>query len=169
MIHHIIGSAMGPILKPALICHIVNDIGRWGSGFVIAVSAINKNPEIAYRSWYEEKQKTGELLPLGNTQIAPIDTEVSVCNMVAQHDIRVIDGVSPIRYDALEQCLDYVNKLAVACKRTLHMPRIGAVRSGGDWATIEAMIRKAAKVETYIYTLEAEKNMWDTVYENEVI
>src|SRR4030042_122017 len=166
MIHHLIGSAMEPVVKPALLPHIVKNIGRWGAGYVIAVSKICPHPENAYHNWYEEKQKTGELLPLGNTQIVPIDNEVSVCNMVAQHDIRVIDGVPPIRYEALKRCLDYVNTIAVASKRTLHMPRIGAVRSGGDWATIEAMILKAAKEETYIYTLEAEKNMWDTVYEN---
>jgi hypothetical protein len=166
MIHYLIGSAMKPILKPALLPHIVNDIGLWGSGYVLAVSAVNPNPEAAYLKWFAEKQKTGELLPLGNTQIVPIDNEVSVCNMVAQHGVRSIDGAPPIRYEALEQCLIFVNLVAVASKRTIHMPRIGAVRSGGDWTTIEALIREISKVETYIYTLETEKDMWNTIYEN---
>jgi hypothetical protein len=159
---------MEPVLKPALIPHIVNTHGRWGSGFVLAVSKVNMNPEKAYLEWFKKKQETGELLPLGATQIVPIDTEVSVCNMVAQYDTRVIDGIPPIRYEALEKCLNYVNTVAEASKRTLHLPRIGAIRSGGRWETIEELIRKNAHVETYIYTLEAEKDMWDTVYENEV-
>ena len=46
------------------------------------------------------------------------------------------------------------------------MPRIGAVRSGGDWDKIEKIIKKYATVETYIYTLENEKNMWECEYED---
>lgn len=169
MIHHIIGSALEPIKKPALICHIVNDIGRWGSGFVIAVSNVDSAPEDAYKNWYKHRRFNGsETLPLGEIQVVPVDNvnSILVVNMVAQHDIRTIDGTPPIRYPALEECLIKVNTLAVTMGATLHMPRIGAVRSGGDWAKIEKIIERQAKVENYIYTLDIEKDMWDSPYEN---
>lgn len=167
MIHHIIGSAMEPIKKPALICHIVNDICLWGSGFVLAVSAVDKRPEQAYKSWYQHCKHNGKVsLPLGEIQVVGIDDDITIVNMVAQHDIRIIDGTPPIRYPALEECLIKVNDLAVTMGATLNMPRIGAVRSGGSWEKIEKIIERQAKVENYIYTLEVEKDMWDSQYEN---
>jgi hypothetical protein len=46
------------------------------------------------------------------------------------------------------------------------MPRLGAVLSGGSWNLIENIIKKTMTVETYIYTLESQKDRWPTKYEN---
>lgn len=162
-IHYIIGSALEPIKTPAIIPHICNDKKRWGSGFVIAVSKVNPEPETQYRAWSESCN--GDL-PLGETQIIQIDDNIWVANMVAQHDTKVIDGVPPLRIDALRNCLKYVNEYAMGRNATIHAPRIGAVRSGGNWEDIEKVLMSVLTVETYIYTLEIEKNMWNTEYEN---
>ena len=106
------------------------------------------------------------LLPLGVIQSVPVEDDITIINMVAQHDIKSIDNVPPIRYESLEVCLSTVYKLAYEQKYSIHMPRIGAVRSGGDWDKIEKIIKKYATVETYIYTLENEKNMWECEYED---
>ena len=40
-----------------IIVHVCNDIGRWGKGFVMAVSRRWKAPEQAYREWYSQSQQ----------------------------------------------------------------------------------------------------------------
>jgi len=158
-----IGDAMQPIKKPALIIHICNDIGKWRSGFVLAVSKVNKKPEEVYLK--AAKACNGNI-PLGECQVVPIDTDITVINMIAQHDTKTILGIPPIRMDALTKCLLEVNNIAVVNGATVHAPRIGAVRSGGNWKDIEKIIISTLTVDTYIYTLEIEKDMWDETYLN---
>lgn len=163
-LHYLIGDALQPVKKPAVICHICNDKVRWGSGFVIAVSRVLPEPERQYNAW--GKLCKGNL-PLGKSQVIQIDHGVWVINMIAQHDTQVIDGVPPIRIEALRCCLTSVNDFAKENGATVHAPRIGAVRSGGRWEDIERVILSTLTVDTYIYTLKIEKDMWDTKYEND--
>jgi O-acetyl-ADP-ribose deacetylase (regulator of RNase III) len=149
-LHYFIGDATDPIVKPALICQVNNDIGGWGSGFVISLSNKNKNPEEAYHRWYKENKNT---FVLGAIQIVPFTENVWVANMIAQHGIRWKGKIPPIRYDALEKCLNSAYKYAKDNGCTLHAPRLGAVLSGGDWFTIENIIKKIMTVDTYVYTL----------------
>jgi O-acetyl-ADP-ribose deacetylase (regulator of RNase III) len=45
-INYIKGDATAPISKgEKIICHICNDIGGWGKGFVLAISKRWKEPE----------------------------------------------------------------------------------------------------------------------------
>jgi hypothetical protein len=162
-LHYLIGSAMEPICEPAIIPHICNDIGVWGSGFVLAVSAVNKLPERSYLDW---KRAMVNNLPLGICQTVPITDTMWVVNMIAQRGIQTIDGIPPLRLEALAECLKKVNDLAKLHGATVHAPRIGAVRSGGKWSDIEKVIKENLTVDTYIYTLEIEKDMWDSDYEN---
>ena len=168
MIHHLIGSALEPISKPASILHIVNDMGKWKSGFVIAISKKYSQPEEYYKRWFSEQNNLGLLLPLGEIQRVKVDAALTyIVNMVAQHNTKIIASVPPIRYQALRRCLRLANFLACSDGHTIHMPRIGAVRSGGDWTKIEQIIKEEALVDNYIYTLPEEKDMWDCTYENE--
>lgn len=162
-LHYLIGDALYPVKKPAVIPHICNDVKAWGSGFVIAVSRKYKEPEKRYREWGESLP--GDL-PLGEIQTIQVEEDVWVCNMIAQHDIGMINGVPPLRLEALKWCLESVNNAAIIRGATVHAPRIGAVRSGGKWGDIEEVIKSALTVDTYIYTLENEKNMWNNKYES---
>jgi O-acetyl-ADP-ribose deacetylase (regulator of RNase III) len=102
---------------------------------------------------------------LGEVQFVQVKPDICVANMIGQHDIRWINGIPPIRYEALEQCLGIVYKKAAEEGLTVHMPRIGAELSGGLWGKIEEIIKKTMTVESYVYTLEKQKNKWTTVYE----
>jgi hypothetical protein len=130
---------------------------------VKALSAKNNGPEKAYHKWYTEDRGS---FVLGAVQIAPFADNVVVANMIAQEGLRWNGKIPPIRYDALEQCLNSVYSHAKKYGYTLHGPRVGAVLSGGDWPTIEAIIKNTMTVDTYIYTLESQKNRWPTQYEN---
>jgi O-acetyl-ADP-ribose deacetylase (regulator of RNase III) len=45
-IKYIKGDATNPVSEgEKIICHICNDIGRWGKGFVLAISRRWKEPE----------------------------------------------------------------------------------------------------------------------------
>jgi O-acetyl-ADP-ribose deacetylase (regulator of RNase III) len=161
-LHYLIGDATDPIHKPAIIAHVCNSIGGWGRGFVLALSAKSKEPEKAYRKWYLEDKGS---FVLGAVQLVPFDAELMVANMIAQEGIQWNGKIPPIRYNALEECLGHVYNHAKELGLMVVMPRIGAVLSGGDWPTIEAIIKKTMTVETYVYTLESQKDRWPTVYE----
>ena len=62
----------------------------------------------------------------------------------------------PIRYEALEECLEKTAQKAVELEASIHMPRIGCGFAGGSWKTIEDIILKTINlknIEVYVYDL----------------
>jgi len=146
---HIVGDATEPGQYPAIIAHVCNDKGYFASGFVVPLG----------RKYPKAKQEYLKMTrrDLGTTGLVIIDDRLIIANMIAQHDIYAKNGIPPIRYQALQRCLETVYKYAENIF-TVHMPRIGANRSGGDWTTIERIIRSAMSVDTFVYTLPSEVN-----------
>ena len=60
------GDATAPVASGAkIICHVCNDIGGWGKGFVLAISKRWPEPEAHYRAWYKQGESGGaKLAPL---------------------------------------------------------------------------------------------------------
>ena len=139
MITYLQGDATNPIVKPAIIVHICNDVGAWGAGFVMAISQKWKLPETKYREWL---RKPDEDFILGKVQFVDVGSDIYIANMIAQHNIHkkgTPRGIY-IRYDALDTALQ-----AVANYRkdvSIHMPRIGCGLAGGTWEKIEPIIEK---------------------------
>lgn len=141
MIDYVKGDATEPQGEgPKFIIHCCNDVGLWGSGFVMALSRRWPQPE-RYFSMFEA-------LPLGLVQFVKVTDDITVVNMIGQHGVgRRVDGTPPIDYDAIESCLE---KVAVSCKDPayrgpyksvhVHAPRFGAGLAGGDWDRIEEII-----------------------------
>ena len=148
MIHYLKGDATRPqISGPKIICHICNDLGRWGAGFVLALSARWTAPEACYR---EKDEYT-----LGTVELIPVEDDIMVANMIAQHNVCGYDDADepPIRYYAVRACLSAVNDAAYICGGTLHMPRIGCGLAGGKWLEIEKIILEVCDVDVYVYDL----------------
>ena len=62
------------------------------------------------------------------------------------------DGIPPIRYAALEDCLAELRLRAVDMNASVHMPRIGCGLEGGKWSEIEPIIlRMLLDVDVYVY------------------
>ena len=78
MIEYVNGDATAPTARPAVIVHICNDIGAWGKGFVMALSARWRSPEAAYRAWVKE---AGSPLPLGDVQFVDVEPGLTVANL----------------------------------------------------------------------------------------
>jgi hypothetical protein len=153
MITYLEGDATNPIGDDfKLLPHITNDLGAWGSGYVLALSKKWSEPEYYYRMHEEERL-------LGKNQYIRVEHDTTVVNMCAQHGIgRDKDGNPPIRYDALRECLkalyEYAYNLSYTKGRiTIHAPRFGSGLSGGSWEVIEAMIKEEIPNDVYIYDL----------------
>jgi O-acetyl-ADP-ribose deacetylase (regulator of RNase III) len=76
--------------------------------------------------------------------------------MIAQHDTRPINGVPPIRYDALVLTLAAVAAFASERSATVHMPRIGCGLAGGSWDEVSAIIEReltSKGVQVVVYDL----------------
>lgn len=150
MIHYVIGDATQPVGDGRkTIVHVCNDIGGWGRGFVVALSKRWSQPETIYR-----QAASNRMLDLGRVLSVKVTSDTWVSNMIAQHDVRTIDGVPPIRYDALRNCLTIVATQARTDKSSIHMPRIGCGLAGGEWSKVEALINELMNdLQIYVYDL----------------
>jgi O-acetyl-ADP-ribose deacetylase (regulator of RNase III) len=119
-IRYLAGDATSPQAKGAkVIAHICNDQGRWGKGFVVAVSRRWPEPETSYRRWHRER----------------------AANMIGQHGIKTgRSSGPPIRYEAVRSCLRDLASSALELAASVHMPRIGCGLAGGRWDRIEPLI-----------------------------
>lgn len=138
-VHYSRGDATTPnASKNKIICHICNDIGAWGKGFVTALSKKWSSPEAAYRKWYQQRNQND--FKLGSIQLIRVEEDIWVANMIAQHKIRTNSVDSPIRYFAVESCLELLRESALQLSASIHMPRIGCGLAGGNWNLIEPII-----------------------------
>jgi O-acetyl-ADP-ribose deacetylase (regulator of RNase III) len=137
-----------------LIIHITNNIGRWGAGFVLAISKRWAEPEMSYRSLQN--------YTLGEIQIIPVEDNLSICNMIAQEGVGWKDGQPPIRYEALRSCLKKVAQYCSENGYSIVGPRLGAGLSGGKWELIEQILEEELcpkNIDVMIYDLpDAYKN-----------
>jgi O-acetyl-ADP-ribose deacetylase (regulator of RNase III) len=151
MIQYVEGDATSPQGEGVkIIAHVCNDLGGWGRGFVLSLSAKWKLPEETYR----RLAKDG--LHLGDVQFIPVEqneqgvTTVIVANMIAQkgygknnkrlHKSDEENSDIPLQYGALERCLAKVAELAKLVNGSAHMPRIGCNLGGGSWSEVEEHI-----------------------------
>lgn len=155
---YLIGDAtcpQGPGNK--IICHTCNDLGKWGAGFVLAVSKKWKDPETAYRTW--AATFAPDRLPLGKVQFVQVEDNIVVANMIGQHGIGwSAGGIPPVRYDRVRQCLLAVAQKAKELNAVVCGPRFCAGLSGGHWKTIEGLIEEtllAEGIDVFIYDLPA--------------
>lgn len=120
----------------------------------MAISKRWKQPEAEYREWF----KSGESFSLGEIQIIKVEEETWFCNMIGQHrTITSSKGISPIRYEAVEKCLEKLALEALQLNAEIHMPRIGCGLAGGKWEEIEPIIVKTLlrhDVSVYVYDFE---------------
>lgn len=148
------GDATTPSIQGnKIIAHICNDIGAWGKGFVLAVSKRWSEPENEYKKWY----KDGTNFELGEVQFIQVSVDIYVANMIGQRDIRRGKSGQPIRYEAVDKCLEKVGEKAIELAASIHMPRIGCGLAGGKWEEIEKLINRnisSKGIAVYVYDIE---------------
>ncbi|WP_407569017.1 Appr-1-p processing protein [Deinococcus altitudinis] len=126
-----------------ILVHVCNDIGAWGRGFVLGLSQRFPEPERLYKAWVAGQEDTP--FELGQVQFVAVSPDLSVANLIGQHDIarkgRQAEA-PPVRYEAIREGLARVRNEAQQQRASVHMPRIGAGLAGGDWAVIETIIEE---------------------------
>lgn len=164
-INYLVGDATYPKHPsgPKIIAHISNNCGGWGAGFVLAISARWPQPETVYRSLRPDQ------LELGLVQFVEVESDdhgeprLIVANMIAQegygrgnrnlHRTAEPDTRHPIRYNAVEICLQKVGALARELGATVHMPRIGCGLAGGKWDQVEPIIARTL-LDTHVFVYD---------------
>lgn len=141
-IKYLTGDATDP-QEPGnkIICHICNDIGLWGAGFVLAISKKWKEPEQQYYNWHKGLAENN--FALGQVHFINVETtpdEIYIANMIGQRGVKRTSIGPPIRYDAVNDCLQKVADKALRVGASIHMPRIGCGLAGGKWEEIEPII-----------------------------
>ena len=133
------GDATCPQAKGVkVIGHVCNDLGGWGMGFVLALSARWASPEAEYRAWYAGGKAGG--FALGAAQFVRVEPYIWVANMLGQRGNKRGSSGPPIRYCALALCLQQLAAKALELGASVHLPRIGCGLAGGDWAKVEPLI-----------------------------
>jgi|SRR5688572_4307678 len=153
-IEYVKGDATSPSCEGnKIIVHVCNDIGGWGRGFVLAISAKWKDPEENYRSWY----LSGINFGLGEAQFVKVESDIWVANLIGQRDIKPgKDGIPPIRYAAVAMALDKVADKTLELTASVHMPRIGCGLAGGTWDKMEEIVLEKLTnkgIEVTVYDL----------------
>src|SRR6266545_1769713 len=134
------GDATCPQAKGVkIICHVCNDIGGWGKGFVLALSKRWSEPEAAYRKWYSE----GKGFALGEVQFVQVEPYIWVANLIGQRGTKTGSSGPPVRYEAITAGLAKVAAKALELGASVHMPRIGCGLAGGEWIKVEPLILEA--------------------------
>jgi len=155
-LNYVVGDATQPVGDgEKVIVHCCNDEGRWGAGFVLAVSYRWRSPEKEYRLWH----KGNVDFVLGAVQFVWVQPGITVANLIGQRGVRIgPGGEPPVRYDAIEAGLQIVAEWAKNSDATVHMPRIGCGLAGGRWDKIEPIIKKRlvdSDVPVTVYDLPA--------------
>jgi len=121
---------------------------------VLALSARWSQPELSYYAWFDGRASND--FGLGKVQLVQVERDIWVANLIGQRDVVAGPDGPPVRYDAIEQALSDLASTALALVASVHMPRIGSGLAGGDWAVIEAIIKRTvanAGVSVTVYDL----------------
>lgn len=116
--------------KKLVIPHVCNDIYLMARGFVVPLC--ERWPQV----------KTEYVLhkyPLGKTQFLHVEDNITVANMIAQHEtIRTIE--KPIRYAALVKCMEEVLEYCQSNGYGVICPKFGSDMARGNWDFIVELI-----------------------------
>ncbi|MDO5106082.1 macro domain-containing protein [Capnocytophaga sp.] len=148
------GDATNPLSERTLILHIVNNVGKWGKGFVLSLSKKYPKAKENYVNWFNK----GTDFELGNVNFFSADENVVIANMLAQNGVKrnANDLSQKLDYKALENCLNQVADYALLHRLNIQAPKFGAGLGGGDWDAIVKIIEKTLsykKIKCTILTI----------------
>lgn len=152
--------------ETVVIPHCCNDEGKWGAGFVLALSKKWTEPERIYRHFCERNSR----LPiLGRTNIIICETDVIVANMIAQDGTVGKDNPKPIKYKALVNCMADVAAFIQHYDKPpvrIHCCKFGSDLAGGTWNFIVELIDElwlSQGIDVIVYEYEPNKDEWGPI------
>lgn len=155
-INYIKGDALHPNQEGSgVLAHCCNDLGVMGAGIALAIAKKWPIVKSRYVQWYRDRAGI-KPFNVGQTQFVQVEENLVVANMIGQHDIRAKDGRAPVRYGAIQMCLEDVrnyiqdNKIDYFCCPYL----MASDRAGGEWEEIEKLIQQEIvdhDIPVYVY------------------
>lgn len=152
-----------------ILAHVTNNKGIWGGGVSGPIGVRYPQARIAF------SQVSQTPMICGRAQIIPVSSTLFVANLFAMTGVRSESNPRPLNYVFLRRSLDELASFARAMAGSfaladddvdIHLPRIGAGLAGGDWPTIEEMIRATlSSFKTTIYTLPNELHLFPENHE----
>lgn len=141
------GNAAEPVERPAIIAHVVNDIGAWGAGFTRSLGFYRRAEE-SYRAWVREPT-----FGRGLILTVRVSRDLYVAHLAAQRGVRGRGNLVPLDLDALDACLAALAR-NVPLGASVHMPRIGCGLAGGRWEQVGPMVeRHLGALPVFVYDL----------------
>lgn len=119
-----------------IIAHGCNCRNGFGSG--VAKIVATKYPKAKY--YFHEKYDE-EGWKLGEVQFIQVVGGKYIANCATQYDY-LPRGVCHADYDAIRTAMTRVKEFAKAKGLSIAIPKIGAGLAGGDWDTIEAVLKE---------------------------
>lgn len=160
VIRYLQGDATAPQGHgPKIVAHVCNDLGRWGRGFVLALSKRWRESEAGFRAWHRNDPQGTPPFELGQVQFIAVEPDLWVANMIGQHGIVPKKGVPPVRYEAIRSALRIVSQFAKEHNASVHMPRIGCGVAGGNWDIVGPIVQQTladAGVDVFVYDLPSQ-------------
>lgn len=134
-------------IKEGIICHQVNTQGVMGSGLAKQIKA--KFPAV-YSQYKDLCERTLSKDLLGEAQVIMLEPYLCIANLFGQSSYGRY-GVHT-QYGALQDALESVFEQACQLSLDIYIPhKMGAGLGGGNWLTIEKMIKKLEE----LYGIEA--------------
>jgi len=157
-IKYVVGDATLPQSpNNTVICHSCNDLGVWGSGFVVPLGNRYPKAKEDYIQWAKSLTPSPRPFRLGEVQFVQVGSQIWAANLIGQRGIGFRRG-PPVKYEALYDGFNKVAEFAVANSADVVMPRIGCGLGGGSWDTVEKLILQTLSrkgVEVVVCDLQA--------------
>ncbi len=141
MIEEIAGDVLA--VKEGLICHQVNYYGVMGAGIAAAIRK-KMLTETQYAGYVSFCNKLGRNA-LGKVLFVTGPGRVIIANMFSQDDAHINPSDGGITdYRAMLKCFCRTRTVAEIERLPVYIPwKIGCGIAGGDWATVQRIIRSA--------------------------
>jgi O-acetyl-ADP-ribose deacetylase (regulator of RNase III) len=150
MIKYVKGDLFGTDCD--IIAHGCNCRGVMGSG--VAALVRDKYPK-AYSLYIEKDVEDG--WALGDVQMVLQNDGKYIANCATQFHF-LPRGMNHADYDAIRACMEKVKRFAQMKSLSIAIPKIGAGLAGGDWHTIEGILKEVfSDYDVTVYYLEPVK------------
>lgn len=139
-----------------IIVQLLNTSGGMGFGFGKSMGTKWPASKQTVLRWKEDKKN----YKLGSCKLTKLNEDTYVFQMIAQEGLFEKNGVIPLKYDVLSNCLKKLSIVSIDLSASIHMPQIGAGQAKGDWNIIQGMIHDELVVKgilTSIYILPGTK------------
>ena len=149
-------AALASFEGKVMIPHVVNNVGRMGSGFAKAAFTYFPAVREQYLAW-------GHPYILGDVQFVYMNNKITFANMVGQSGTISVKNPRPVKYAALVKAMERVESVCESKDAEpptqIVCPKFGAGLAGGNWDFIEELINEiwlARKIPVSVYYFDDE-------------